>query len=89
MEIASDLVQKLDDYLRGRCSLWDLESWLAPRLRQYIANPNSMEGRLAGAIELCLAEMSDGIRTERSTKKALASFLKELTAQPKEVVFTP
>ncbi|MDO8673828.1 MAG: hypothetical protein Q7O66_20655, partial [Dehalococcoidia bacterium] len=53
-------------------SLWDLESWLAPRLRVLFDNPESPDGQLAGIIELCLAEVNANIRTERSVRTILS-----------------
>lgn len=72
MYTSLEIFEKLNDYLARQITLWDLESWLIPRLPLYLQNPDSPAGRLAGTIELCLSELQGGIRTERSIKKLLS-----------------
>ena len=74
MDASAELLGKLDDYIGRRISLWELESWLAPRLFCYLNAPDSLAGRIAGAVELCLAEISAGIRSERSVRQSLARY---------------
>lgn len=64
----------LDDYLSRRITLADLESWLVPRLPMCLDDPDSVTGRLAGAIELSLAELQAGLRSERSIRMALSKY---------------
>lgn len=66
-----EVFSKLNDYLERRITLWDLESWLVPRLPIYLAIPESAVGQLVGTIELCLAELQVGLRSERSVRALL------------------
>jgi len=72
MYTSMEIFAVLNDYLERRITLWDLESWLIPRLPLYLQNPDSTAARLAGTIELCLSELQGGIRTERGIKKLLS-----------------
>jgi hypothetical protein len=74
MDTNLELSSKVQDYLRHRATLRDLESWLVPRLALYLDNPNSEAGQLAGAIELLLSEVHAGLRTERSLRAALRRY---------------
>ena len=71
MSTPTEIFSKTCDYLEGRMSLADLESLVASRLPAYVSDPESPAGQLAGLIELCLAELHDGLRTERSIKSRL------------------
>jgi len=71
MSTLIEIFSKTCDYLEGRSSLADLESWVASRLPAYMSNPESPAGQLAGLIELSLSELHDGLRTERSVKSRL------------------
>jgi hypothetical protein len=73
-----ELSSRLQDYLRRRATLQDMESWLVPRLPLYLDNPDSAAGQLAGAIELLLSELQAGLRTERSLRTALGRYRREL-----------
>lgn len=66
-----ELISKVRDYVGRRMTLRDLESWLVPRLPVFLAEPESQAGRLASAVELCLAELNAGIRSERSIRALL------------------
>jgi len=69
-----ELSSRLQDYLRRRATLQDMESWLVPRLPLYLDDPDSAAGQLAGAIELLLSELHAGLRTERSLRAALRRY---------------
>ena len=71
MSDSIEIFSKVNDYIERRITLWDLESWLVPRLPLYFEHPHSAVGQLASAIELCLAELQGGIRSERSVKTLL------------------
>lgn len=62
---------KVEDYVDRRITLHELESWLVNRLPTYLLNPNSAVAELVGVIELGLAEIQAGIRSERSFRKLL------------------
>ena len=63
-----------EKYLDGQSTLKDLESWLAPRLANYLTDLNSYCGNLATIIELSLAEFSDEIISEDIIKTRLIHF---------------
>ena len=71
MSASIEIFSKVRDYLERRITLQGLESWLVPKLPLYLANPDSDVGRLVGLIELRLAELKAGIRTERSVRLSL------------------
>jgi hypothetical protein len=75
MNSTDQLYSKIGEYLDRRRSLRDLESWLAPRLPVYLDSPASAIGQTAGAVELLLSELADGIRTERSLRMALKRYV--------------
>ena len=61
-----DLFGKVRDYIDRRCSLTDLEAWIAPRLAHYFTSPESPVAQLVTLIELGLAEIGAGITTYRT-----------------------
>lgn len=67
-----ELLSKISDYLDGRITLWDLERWLVPRLPAYFQNLDSSDAQLVGIVELCLAELQAGIRTEAEIRHLLS-----------------
>ena len=75
MDASAELFLRATDCVERTIRLRDLETWLAPRLRYFLTNPENPPGQLAGLIELCLAEFHDGIRTERSVRTRLSRFL--------------
>ena len=60
-------------------TLRDLENWLVHMLPVYLLNPGSEASNICGLIELGLAEIHAGIRTERSFKQLL---LKHIPSNP-------
>jgi len=62
-------------YISSEISLEELEDWLIRHLPELAADPNSDDAALAGAVELCLAEYSDGIRTEEEIRRYLRDAL--------------
>ena len=75
MSIATELLLNVSDYLSHRISLEELEYWLAPRLPLLLDAPDSVAGRIAGAIELYFAEFHDDLRTERSLRMSLRRYI--------------
>ena len=65
----------MNDYLSKRITLRELESWLVPRLRAYLDAPDSAVGRLAGAVELNMAELQAGLKSERTVRMALSRYV--------------
>lgn len=79
-----EIYSKIDDYVNHRLSLWELESWLVPRLPLFVTTPETPLGQLAAAVELCLAELQAGLRSERSIRTLLR---RNLVANP--IVWVP
>ena len=78
--LASELFNKVQDYLDGTISLEDFEGWLVPRLSLLFASPFPSTQELVGTAELGLAEMSSGTRSEDEFKVLLRTKLRGLNA---------
>lgn len=74
MSTSIEIYSKVNNYIEHRMTLRDLESWLVYMLPTYLLNPSSSAAQLAGTIELGLAEIRAGIRTERSLKRLLMKY---------------
>ena len=68
MNITSELYKKIIQYLNGEISVTQLEDWFLPNFGQIINLPDCPPRDLAGDIQLALAEMSNGDRTEAEMK---------------------
>lgn len=75
MSLSMELASKLNEYISRRIKLHDLEAWVVPRLPILIAEPESEVEKLASAVELCLAELSAGLRSERSIRSYLSGLI--------------
>lgn len=73
MIASTEFYTKLGDYIDRHVTAAELEAWLAPRLRTILSAPDSAVAHDAATVELCLAELADGVRDERGTR----AFLKE------------
>lgn len=73
MSTSIEIFSKVNDYIERRLTLHQLESWLVCMLPTYLSNPGSATAELVGTIELGLAEIQAGIRSERSLRRLLAS----------------
>lgn len=74
MDIFVGLHTKVGEYLDKRITLQELESWMAPRTCGFYDIPYSRMAKLAHVVELYLSELHDGLRTERSLRRALAKY---------------
>lgn len=74
MNPAQELLDRLDAFLDGRSSLRECHRWLIGRLGSLLDSPDSLAGRLTAAIELSVAEIQDGIATERQVRSLLRSY---------------
>jgi hypothetical protein len=68
MNITSELYKKLIQYLNDEISLTQFEDWFLSNFGQIINLPDCPPRDLAGDIQLALAEMSNGDRTETEMK---------------------
>ena len=64
MNITSGIYKKVVQYLNNEITLSQFEDWFLPNLGQILSLPSCPTLDLAGEIELGLAEMSSGHRTE-------------------------
>ena len=65
-------------YVEGQADIAALEDWLVPRLAIFLSLPrDSGPSRLAGYIEMSLAELGDGILTEQEFREGLQAVLRE------------
>ena len=67
-----ELHSKIYEYVSHKISLQELESWIVPRLPYFISQTDSSVEELASAVELCLAELQAGLRSQRSIRAFLA-----------------
>ena len=75
MEVASTIFKKVSDYLEHKITLEELEDWLAPNLGLFLSLPPNDASELAGTIELGLAEMTEGHRTEAEFRTLVKEFV--------------
>jgi len=76
MNITSEIYKKVIEYLNNEIRLPDLENWLLSNLGQILNLPSSPARDLAGDIELGLAEMSNGHRTESEFKSIMRDLIR-------------
>ena len=72
MSMSMELHSKIYEYVSHKISLQELESWIVPRLPYFISQTDSSVEELASAVELCLAELQAGLRSQRSIRAFLA-----------------
>ena len=80
MEATPDIFSKVSDYLEYRITLEELEDWLVRNLGLFLSPPSKEApddaSELAGTIELGLAEMSKGHRTEEEFRALVGEFIR-------------
>ena len=76
--ITSEIFYKAYQYLNGEISLSKLEDWVESRFGLFVALPQGPARDLYGAIELGLAEMSIGHRSEDEFRALVREFIKSL-----------
>lgn len=77
--LTSELLDMLDRYLQGTISLDELEDWLVPRLPIFFGPmEHSSATDLVAGIELGLAEMSEGMRTEEEFRESVRQELQKM-----------
>jgi len=75
--ISDELRDMVIRYIDDQASLADLETWIVPRLPALISNPRSPDADLVAAVELALAELSRGIRSEPEVRSLIRKALQE------------
>lgn len=71
------LKEKVLAFLAGELTLQELEEWYVPRLPLLVTNLESVETELVSALDLGLAEMNDGIRTEDELRILLVETIRK------------
>jgi len=75
--LSPDLRDKLGQFLDGMLGIEELEEWIVARLRVFMEPPDTPDASVVAAIELGLAEMSDGIRSEAQFRDLMRHVLLE------------
>jgi len=75
--LTPELKQKIIDYLRQEISLQELEEWMIPYESHFLADPDSADADAVSAIELCLAEWSNGLRSEENVRRLLREVIEK------------
>ena len=75
MEVTSDIFKEVSEYLEHHITLEELEDWLAPNLGLFLSLPPNDASELAATIELGLAEMTKGDRTEDEFRTLVEEFI--------------
>lgn len=75
MPTSAEVYAKINEYLNGRISLPELEEWLAPYVLDILSSPDSELAYDVSTVELCLAEIDDGLRSARSAKSFIRKHL--------------
>lgn len=77
MNLTSEIFRKVFQYLDGKINVEDIEDWLVPHLYELLTLPPCGASELAGVIELGLAEMSSGQRSEDDFHSQLKKYIRE------------
>jgi len=89
-----ELREVVSRYLAGDLALEQLEDWIVPRLQASLESPHAPDAAVVSAIELGLAELSAGIRSEAEFRQLLRDVLQDypvflnLTCAPAKQVIT-
>ncbi len=78
--ISSELREKIFQYIEAAINKVQLEEWLVPKMPTFLKYPESADADVVSAVELGLAEMAAGIRTEENFREFLKQVLQEQTA---------
>lgn len=73
--LSQDLRDMVSRYVEDEVSMTDLENWVVSHLESLVPGPDTDDADVVSAIELALAEWSDGLRTEESAKLYLRDVL--------------
>ncbi|MGB2800631.1 MAG: hypothetical protein WBC82_12400 [Dehalococcoidia bacterium] len=75
MNITSEFYRRVIQYLNDEISVIQLEDWFLPNFDQILTLPDCPPRDLAGDIQLALAEMSNGDRTEAELKALIRELI--------------
>lgn len=74
---SSELRNKIIEFAENKISITELEDWLVPNLPTLIASPTSIDTDVVSAIELGLAELNSGLRSQEELTNYLLEVLRE------------
>ena len=87
-----ELIDKISRYIENEIKLEELETWIVEREPILISDPDSVDASLVAAVELCLAEFSDGVKSEEEIRTYLRNALQEhntiFIEIPEHTIFT-
>lgn len=75
--LTPELKQKIIEYLLHEISLQELEEWMVPFESHFLADPDSADADAISAIELGLAEWSDGLRSQEEVRRLLREVIEQ------------
>ena len=76
MASPTEIYAKINEFLDGHSTLNQLETWLAPHVLDALSPPDSDLAYDVSTVELCLAEIADGIRSPRGARRFLRTHLR-------------
>ena len=76
--ITSELSNIVDRYLQKNITVEELEDWIVARFQLFFSLPPSSTSEFVAGIELGLAEMSNGSRTEEEFRNMLRELLRQV-----------
>ncbi len=75
--VSPELRDKVSEFVDHEITPAQLEEWLVPRLPIFLESAESTDADVVAAIELGLAEMTDGIRSEAQFRDLMRHVLLE------------
>ena len=84
--LSYEIREKIIQVIESTITIEQFEDWLVPRLPTFLKSPDRTDSNVIAAVELGLAEMSDGVRTKDEFRSFLRDVLQEQTAM---LVFSP
>lgn len=75
--LSYELQETVLRYINNEIDIEQLKDWLVPRLPIFLSSLDTPDANVADAIELGLAEMRDGIRTEDEVRQLLLDVVRE------------
>jgi hypothetical protein len=73
--LSTELRDTIQDFIAAKITIAQLEDWLVPRLPYFYRFPNTADADVVSAVELGLAEMTNGIRDKDEVRKDLKRVL--------------
>jgi hypothetical protein len=86
--LSCELKDKVLQYVEREITVEELEDWLVPRLPLYATREDTPDSDLSAAVELGLAEMNDGIRTEDEFRCFVATAVRQAETAPGACFFS-